>query len=101
MKSSRIIGAASLATAMAMAVFALPARAQTSTTSPIVVKKSATQGPKSTWMSAEVVHADSNSMIVREQQNGMMIHTFTYAPSLQAHMQKVADNGGYQYGDKV
>lgn len=52
-------------------------------------------------MKAEVIHADSNSMVVREQQNGMMIHTFTYTPELQARMQKIGDSGGYQYGDQI
>jgi hypothetical protein len=102
MKSSRIIAETSLATVMAMAVFALPACAQTNTSSPIVVKKQASSTTtRSNWMNAEVIHADSNSIVVRERQNGMMIHTFTYTPTLQARMQKVADNGGYQYGDKV
>jgi hypothetical protein len=40
-------------------------------------------------------------MVVREQGNGMMIHTFTYTPQVQAQMQRILDAGGYQYGDKI
>lgn len=53
-------------------------------------------------MKVEVIRADSNSMVVREQANQRMIHTFTYTPALQAQMQKIVDAGGaYQYGDKI
>jgi hypothetical protein len=102
MKTSRIFAVASLAAALAVSV--APLRAQTNTSSPIVVKSSTSakqHTAKGNWMKAEVIHADSNSMVVREQQNGMMIHTFTYTPELQARMQKIGDNGGYQYGDKI
>lgn len=63
--------------------------------------RSASNSAKGSWLKAEVIHADSNSIIVREQDNGMMIHTFTYAPNVQTAMQKVLDQGGYQYGDKI
>lgn len=82
---------------------AVPARAQLNT--PVVVKTPSLKIAKSTangnWLKAEVIRADANSIIVREQDNGMMIHTFTYAPGVQAQMQKLLDQGGYQYGDKV
>jgi len=52
-------------------------------------------------MHAEVIHVDSNSMVVREQANGMMIHTFTYTPELQTQIQRILNQGGYQYGDKI
>jgi hypothetical protein len=90
-------------------VMATRAGAQTSTekTSPIVVRSAASSTDKSqnstkgSWMKGEVIHADANEMVVREEQNGMMVHTFTYAPALQARMRQISDNGGYQYGDKV
>jgi hypothetical protein len=56
---------------------------------------------KGVWLKAEVVHADARSMIVREQGNPLSIHTFTYAEPIQAPMQKIAEAGGYQYGDHV
>ena len=99
MKNYKILATAFLAAAMAAGAAPLPAQVTSST---IVVKNQApSHTSKTSWMSAEVIHADANSMIVRERQNGMMIHTFTYASTLQAHMQKVADKGGYQFGDKV
>jgi hypothetical protein len=96
MKISEILAIAGLA---AVSVVALPVEAQT-TSAPIVVKNSSS-APKASWLKAEVIHADSNSMVVREQSNSMMIHTFTYTPALQAAMQKIVDQGGYQYGDKI
>jgi len=55
----------------------------------------------SNWLKAEVIHADSQTIIVRERQNGMMIHTFNFSPDLKDRMQAILDNGGFQYGDKV
>jgi len=87
---------------VALAAFcaARPSLAQ-NMSAPIVVKSS-TAPVKAGWLKVEVIHADSNSMVVREQANSMMIHTFTYSPALQAAMQKIVDaGGGYQYGDKI
>ncbi len=53
------------------------------------------------WLRAEVVHFDSNSIVVREQGNDMAIHTLTYTAELQSKMQALAGRGGYQYGDRV
>jgi hypothetical protein len=86
----------------ALAAFcaARPALAQ-NMSAPIVVKSS-TAPVKPGWLKVEVIHADSNSMVVREQANSMMVHTFTYSPALQAAIQKIVDaGGGYQYGDKI
>jgi len=91
----------------ALAVFSGPAQAQVSATvvAPIVVEVlnsgSGTSTPKGNWLKAEVIHIDANSIVVREQANGMMIHTFTYSEELKNAMQKFLDAGGYQYGDKV
>lgn len=84
----------------------LPVHGQTGVSAPIVVRSStptatATPSVKGNWLKAEVIHADSNSMVVREQGNGLVIHTFTFTPDLHTKMQKVLDQGGYQYGDKV
>jgi len=110
MKSPKIFACPGLIPACllaALAIFSGPARAQVSPTviAPVVVKvlnsgsgKSAQQG---NWLKAEVVHIDINSIVVREQANGMMIHTFSYSVELRNAMQKFLDSGGYQYGDKV
>jgi hypothetical protein len=110
MKSYRI-SVALLAVAAALAISAGPARAQAgpaaaAVVTPIVTKIiDAITAPKTpagdAWLKAEVIHADSNSVIVREQQNGMMIHTFNFAPELKDKMQAILDKGGFQYGDKI
>jgi hypothetical protein len=97
--------------AAAMAVSAVPAQAQVEAAAaaaeivaPIVVhtlkptKKTDTSG---IWMPAEIIHADANSMVVSEQGNERVIHTFTYSDTVKDRMQKIVDKGGYQYGDKV
>ena len=103
------ITAVLIASAGMLAISAPPARAQVveaaAVAAPIVVnvvnKVSAKKNPGSNWLKAEVVHADSRSIIVREQGNETMIHTFTYAPRIQDRMQNLEDKGGYQYGDKI
>jgi hypothetical protein len=103
MKKFRLTAATGLAVATMLAL--APARAQLNPSSSIVVRssgsKTSSANAKGNWLKAEVIHADSNSIIVREQDNGMMIHTFTYTSDLQPQMQKLMDQGGYQYGDKV
>jgi len=112
MKNYKIPGFA-LALAMMLTLSAGPARAQAaeaataaSVVAPIVVKivnaiKPQGKPEGSNWLKAEVVHADSQTIIVRERQNGMMIHTFNFSPELKDRMQAILDNGGFQYGDKV
>lgn len=86
------------AVALAAAFFAPPAGSQTISSSPTIVKQ---DFPKRVWLKAEVIHADANSIIVREQANERMLHTFTYSPGIKDAMQKIVDAGGYQSGDKV
>jgi hypothetical protein len=111
MKNYKIIGLA-IALAMAPAFFAAPARAQiaeaaaASVAAPIVTKIFNAVIPQGTpkgsnWLKAEVVHADSQTIMVREQKNGMMIHTFNFSPEMKDKMQAILDRGGFQYGDKV
>jgi hypothetical protein len=87
-----------------------PARAQDPVTvvavaAPIVIHeimpKKSSKTPSGTWMKVEFLHADNNSMVVSEQGNERMIHTFTYNPDVKAKMQKIINAGGYQYGDKI
>ena len=110
MKRTIAIAVSLLFAALAMA--AAPAMAQTSdahVSAPIVVhtvngptstKKSSTSSSNA-WMKAEFLHADGNSMVVSEQDNERVIHTFTYSDKVKAKMQKIIDAGGYQYGDKI
>jgi hypothetical protein len=98
-----------IATAATLAISASPAHAQAPAAvaaaapiiSEIISSVSAKPKPQGNWLKAEVVHADSNTIIVREQANGMMIHTFNFAPELKDKMQAILDHGGFQYGDKV
>ena len=90
----------------ALASVAVPAHAQTPVeiVAPIIARtlipphKASTPG---TWLKAEVIHQDSNSIIVSEEGNERVIHTFTYADNLKDKMQNMIDRGGYQWGDKI
>lgn len=86
------------ALAFASAISGGPAAAQTTTASPVMVRE---LPAKPIWVKAQVIHFDSNSIIVREEANERMIRAFTYAPSAQQQIQKALSQGGYQYGDKV
>jgi hypothetical protein len=96
--------AALAALAAGIAFTSAPAKAQSAqatpltTTSPIVVKQKAV---KPVWLKAEVIHADQLSLLVREEDNGLNIHTFTYSDKAREKMQAVVEAGGYQYGDKI
>lgn len=96
----------------AIALFAAPAKAQDPVTTGIVAAniaapivahtiKPAKTSTSGKWMKAEILHADQNSMVVSEQGNERMIHTFTYNDTVKTKMAKIIDKGGYQYGDKV
>lgn len=106
MKKSIVFAALLVA---AIGVTTAPAGAQDPVTAvavaaPIIIheitpKKSKT--PSGTWMKVEFLHADNNSMVVSEQGNERMIHTFTYNPEVKAKMQQTINAGGYHYGDKI
>jgi hypothetical protein len=94
MKRRRIfIAGAALAAALAMTAAPLPAKEPQQST---IIKP----GPM-VRLKAEVIHADLHSIVVREQADMRMIHTFTYTPAVQARMQVIIQQGGYRYGDKV
>jgi hypothetical protein len=100
MKNYKILAAAMLCAAVAM-VAPTPVRAQItgdSSAAPVVVKQSPV---KAQWLRGEVIHADQNSIIVRETDNEMKIHTFTYAEKARDKMSRILDAGGYQTGDHV
>jgi hypothetical protein len=112
MKSYRILACA-LAAAALLAVS--PSHAQTplqtaamNIAAPIVTKiigkiisPQEKTPPGDAWLKAEVIHADAQTIIVREQDNGMAIHTFNFSPELHDRMQAILDSGGFQYGDRI
>jgi hypothetical protein len=77
----------------------LPSLGSSAQTSTAVVHK---QGTKPVWMRGEVVHADRNSIVVREQSNPLFIHTFTYSPGVKLKMEALDDQGAnFHSGDLV
>src|ERR1700735_1883665 len=90
------VGAAIAASLAAWA--GVHAQASANTSPPLIVKE---KPAKPVWMKAEVVHADKHSIVVRERDNAMMIHTFTYSERAQGKMDQVLENGGYESGDNV
>ncbi|MGB7437540.1 MAG: hypothetical protein WBR26_01835 [Candidatus Acidiferrum sp.] len=70
---------------------------------PIIVK-TLTPKPKPTGyqkFEGYVVHANIAQVTVRARGNDQAIQTFALNQNVSARMQKIVDNGGYQYGDKV
>ena len=96
--SIRFVFAGALA-ALCFAFAPSPARAQSiGIAQPIIVKQSP---PKGRWLKAEVIHADSMSIMVREQEDERKIYTFSYSDKIQGHMDKIMAKGGFQNGDIV
>lgn len=110
MKSYRIF-ATGLALAAWLAIGSVPVHAQAeaaaaAVAAPVVVRVINAITPEgkpagSNWMKAEVIHADSTTIVVREQKNERMIHTFNFSADLKDKMQAILDRGGFQYGDRV
>jgi hypothetical protein len=99
MKNSKFYVALALALFVGCMPAAVPvARAQMSSSAPMVVKKRA---QKPVWLKAQFIHADNHTLMVRELANQMNIHTFTYADKAQKKMSKILDEGGYQSGDSI
>ena len=48
-----------------------------------------------------IVHANIAQVTVRARGNDLTIQTFPLDQTVSAKMQKIVDNGGYQFGDKV
>jgi len=89
-----------------------PARAQTPVTVPIVVAETAAPiiinavkpKPKTTGLDkfeGFVLNANNAQITVRAKGNDLTIRTFPLAQAASEKMQKIIDQGGYQYGDKV
>ncbi len=70
---------------------------------PIVVK-ALTPKPKPTGLEkfeGYIVHANVAQVTVRAKGNDLGIQTFPLDATVAAKMQKIVDQGGYQYGDKI
>ncbi|PYU75655.1 MAG: hypothetical protein DMG49_02725 [Acidobacteria bacterium] len=95
----------------AAGVFSWPAAAQTPVIVPIVVDtavpivvSAVKPKPKPTGLDkfeGFVMHANNAQITVRAKGNDMAIRTFPLSEPASEKMQKIIDQGGYQYGDKV
>ncbi len=91
--------------------FSCPAAAQAPVIVPIVVDTAAPivvavlkPRPKPTGLDkfeGFVMHANNAQITVRAKGNDMAIRTFPLSQAASSRMQKIIDQGGYQYGDKV
>ena len=93
-----------LLAAFAACAPAISARAQETNTPILTDKKTQTDSSgqgKPVKARFEVLHMLPNSIQVRSLVNGLELHTFAYSDPIRGNMQKVFDQGGYQYGDKV
>jgi hypothetical protein len=85
----------------ALCVAAVSARAQVTTGPVIKLKPVHTQQVKPAKTRFEVLYMRTTAIQVRSLVNAMEIHTFAYSDQIRDAMQKLLDQGGYQYGDKV
>jgi hypothetical protein len=91
-----------IAAAVIAALPVCPLRAQIDAEKPITTRTIRTvKEEKPKWKQWEVVLATNSSLTVRDPMSERTIVTFTYADKARDKMQRIIDNGGYQYGDKV
>ena len=83
---------------LAVAFAATAASAQMGAGKPIKLKA---PKPQILKMKAEVIHFNSERIIVRSLENEKVVRTFTYTPKVKEQMARLVDAGGYQPGDKV
>jgi hypothetical protein len=96
---------------VAAGAFATPAAAQDPVLTPIIVDTAVPilvgavkPKPKNTGLAkfqGYVQHANIAQITARAKDNELTIQTFPLSPEASARMQKIVDQGGYQYGDKV
>ena len=99
--NKRLIAALRFAAGLALLAgiaAAPPARAQMDPTGTVASKPLKT---KPVWLKAEVIHVDRHSIMVREVDHPMMVHTFSFGTKMAEEMEKIQNVGGYQRGDKV
>jgi hypothetical protein len=87
--------------ALAVCAVVISAYAQDINTPVITVKSAPSASPRPIKTRFEVLHMFTNSIQVRSQVNGLEVHTFVYSDRIRDTMQKLFDQGGYQYGDIV
>jgi len=95
----------------AAGIFSAPAAAQAPVIVPIIVDTAvpiiaAAVKPKPKPAGIDkfegfVMHANNAQITVRAKGNDMAIRTFPLSEEASVKMQKIVDQGGYQYGDKV
>jgi hypothetical protein len=56
---------------------------------------------KPIWLKAQVIHVNQDSIVVRESDHPMIVHTFTFSTKMAEVMEKVRSEGGFQRGDEV
>jgi hypothetical protein len=79
----------------------VPACAQETTAPMVKAKPVHTAETKPARTRFEVLHMMSMAIQVRSLVNEREIHTFVYSDHIRDQMQKLLDQGGYQYGDKI
>jgi hypothetical protein len=91
-----------IAAAVIAALPLCPLRAQIDTAKPITTRTVRTvKVEKPKWKQWDVIAASNSGLTVRDPESERTIVTFTYSDKVRDKMQKIIDNGGYQYGDKV
>lgn len=91
-----------IAAALIAALPLSPLRAQIDTEKPVTTRTVRTvKEVKPKWKQWQVVTATNSALIVRDPMSERTIVTFTYSDKVRDKMQRIIDNGGYQYGDKV
>src|SRR6266699_1322740 len=90
-----------LVAAGAVCAGAIAGRAQVTTARTIKLKPVHTHEAKPAKTRFEVLYMMTTGIQVRSLVNGLEIHTFTYSDQIRDAMQKLLDQGGYQYGDQV
>ena len=80
---------------------AVPACAQITAAPMVKAKPVHMAQAKPTRTRFEVLHMTSTAIQVRSLVNEREIHTFVYSDQIRDQMQKLLDQGGYQYGDKI
>jgi hypothetical protein len=110
-KICAIVAFAALAITVAGTIAAPRAAAQDPILTPIIVNevapivvKTLTPKPKLTGVQkfeGYYVNGNAAQVTLRAKGNDLGIQTFALNQTASGHMQKIIDQGGYQYGDKV
>jgi hypothetical protein len=90
-----------LAAVLATATFSRAQVSNADTSKPIVIKAPKPEQIKPAKFAGEVVLANTQAITVRSRDDERLVRTFHYADAIRGDMQKIFDQGGYHYGDKV